>query len=91
VDRALSSFVENGIPILTTSTSCSLALKHEYRAVLGLEDEGFLQLAQGTWDIFEFLLDRFVDRLARAQLNPERRVILYHAPCRNSSPHPSAS
>ncbi len=53
--RLLLPFVEAGIPIVGTSTSCTLALKHDYRTILGIEGDSAETVAHGTFDIFEFL------------------------------------
>jgi glycerol-3-phosphate dehydrogenase subunit C len=79
--ESLAPFVQAGIPILGTSTSCTLALKHEYQAVLGLEGAQIEALADQTQDIFEFLVWHADRRLREAEFKPVALKILYHAPC----------
>jgi len=79
--RRLQPFLQAGLPLVTTSTSCSLALKHEHRAVLELEGEEFDRLGQGTWDFFELLQAEFLPALDRQRLVPVPRTALYHPPC----------
>lgn len=54
--RKLAPYARDGYIIVGTSTSCTLALKHEYQTVLGLEGEDVRLVAQNTYDFFEFLL-----------------------------------
>jgi glycerol-3-phosphate dehydrogenase subunit C len=77
----LSPFVKAGLSVVGTSTSCTLALKHEYRAVLGLEGAPIEALADRTRDIFEFLLWDAPARLQAFDLEPVPMRVLYHAPC----------
>lgn len=79
--RKLRPFLEAGLPIVATSTSCSLALKHEYRAVLGLEGEEFDLLGQGTRDLFELIASRFADELDEIEFQRMDRTVVYHPPC----------
>jgi glycerol-3-phosphate dehydrogenase subunit C len=77
----LGSFAAANVPIIGTSTSCTLALKHEYRAILGLSGETADQVAAGTYDVFEFLLDRDPGPLARIAFQSLPLRVLYHPPC----------
>jgi glycerol-3-phosphate dehydrogenase subunit C len=77
----MAPFVQAGLPIVGTSTSCTLAFKHEYRAVLGLEGAKFEMLADRTRDLFEFLLWDAPDRLEKIKLGPLSMKVLYHIPC----------
>jgi glycerol-3-phosphate dehydrogenase subunit C len=83
--RLLLPFVEAGIPIVGTSTSCTLALKHDYRTILGIEGDSAEAVAHGTFDIFEFLDGRLSDALDRAELAPIEASALYHPPCQLKS------
>ena len=83
--RHLLPFAEKEIPIVGTSTSCTLELKHEYRAVLGLEGRDFDLIAEWTRDIFEFLLEEFGEAIEAVELKPVPRRVLYHAPCQLKS------
>jgi glycerol-3-phosphate dehydrogenase subunit C len=79
--KALRPFLEAGLPVVATSTSCGLALKHEYRAVLGLEGEEFDLLGQGTRDFFELITSQFADELNEIEFQSVERTVVYHPPC----------
>lgn len=81
----LKPFVSSGIPIIGSSTSCTLQLKHEYRAVLGLNGRGFEDLAYATQDVFEFIVESKWNALKKLELKPIEARILYHAPCQLKS------
>lgn len=83
--RLLLPFVEAGIPIVGTSTSCTLALKHDYRTILGMEGDAAEAIALNTFDIFEFIEARFGEALDRAELSPIEGTVLYHPPCQLKS------
>jgi glycerol-3-phosphate dehydrogenase subunit C len=77
----LFPYAQQGIPIVGTSTSCTLTLKEEAPELLGMHDTAARMVAENTYDIFEFL------RLLhdRGELNtdfkPIDRSLPYHAPC----------
>jgi glycerol-3-phosphate dehydrogenase subunit C len=77
----LTPWVERGIPVLGTSTSCTLALKHEYRAVLGLSGPQVDGLGDGTYDLFEYLDHVLRPAFSDLGLLPVPLRVLYHAPC----------
>jgi glycerol-3-phosphate dehydrogenase subunit C len=77
----LGPWAERGIPIVGTSTSCTLALKHEYRAVLNLAGPAVERLSQATYDIFEYLEHVLRVEPESLTLHPVERTALYHAPC----------
>jgi glycerol-3-phosphate dehydrogenase subunit C len=77
----LAPFAEAGIPIVGTSPSCMLALKHEYRTILGVDGPQSEAVAEWSYDLFEFLLDQAVDMFDQLRLRPIRQRVLYHAPC----------
>jgi len=78
---SLAPWADHGIPIVGTSTSCTLALKHEYRAVLGISGAGVDSVASNTYDFFEYLEHLFgLDRI-EPRLQPLPLHVLYHAPC----------
>ncbi len=77
----LAPFARERIPILGTSTSCTLSLKHDYRAILGLEGEDAEGVAEGTYDIFEYMTLLLPEALDRLEYFPVRATALYHAPC----------
>lgn len=77
----LYPYVQQGIPIVGTSTSCTLTLKEEAPELLGLHSDPVRAVAENTFDIFEFL--RMLHE--RGELNtdfvPIARTLPYHAPC----------
>jgi len=77
----LSPFVKAGLPLIGSSTSCTLALKHEYQTVLGLQGRLIETLADRTRDVFEFLLWDAPGRLEGVDFAPLPMKVLYHAPC----------
>jgi len=79
--RALAPFARAGYPIVGTSTSCTLSLKHDYRTILGLDGADADVLAENTYDFFEFLTLRLDDRLAALSLHELPARALYHPPC----------
>src|SRR3990172_5175753 len=77
----LHPWAERGIPIVGTLTSCTLALKHEYRGVLGLSGAEVEAVSESTFDLFEFLDQVLEDRIDDLALIPVRRRVLFHPPC----------
>ena len=51
----LARYVREGYDIVGTSTSCTLAIKHEYHSVLGLDGPELELMSKATYDIFEYL------------------------------------
>jgi glycerol-3-phosphate dehydrogenase subunit C len=78
----LAPYVRQGYLIVGTSTSCTLALKHEYHAILGLEGEDAELVAGATYDFFEFLQKLETEgRLKTDFRQLPGRALAYHAPC----------
>jgi glycerol-3-phosphate dehydrogenase subunit C len=84
LDRLLP-FVQAGIPIVGTSTSCTLSFKHDYRDVLGLQGHDFAALSANTFDFFEFLTSRPDAPWRQMDLGPVPARVLYHPPCQLKS------
>lgn len=79
--RRLWPYVQAGLPIVGTSTSCTLTLKEEAPELLGLHSHEVRAVAAATYDIFEFLRDLAErDELCR-DLRPLERTLPYHMPC----------
>ncbi len=64
-----------------TATSCTLSLKHDYRIVLGLQDDGSNAVASSTFDFFEFLTFQLPNEIDRLEFNPLNAEAIYHPPC----------
>ncbi|HET7010282.1 MAG TPA: anaerobic glycerol-3-phosphate dehydrogenase subunit C [Anaerolineales bacterium] len=79
--RGLVPFAEADVPIVGTSTSCVLALKHEYRAILGLTGSEADLVAEYMYDFFEFLRERMPNLPATRPMRSVAMRILYHPPC----------
>ncbi len=82
----LAGFARAGLPIVGTSTSCTLTLKEEAPELLDREDEGTAALRQATWDIFEWLRALHEQGELRTDFQPlpssgASLVLPYHAPC----------
>ncbi len=77
----LASFARAGIPIIGTSTSCTLTLKEEAPELLDLHDEASTALKLATWDIFEWLRELHEQGELRTDFQPITMTLPYHAPC----------
>jgi glycerol-3-phosphate dehydrogenase subunit C len=77
----LLPFVRAGIPIVGTSTSCTLTLKEEAPELLGLHGDDVRAVAAGTYDIFEFLRNLHERGELRTDFRSIERRIPYHPPC----------
>jgi glycerol-3-phosphate dehydrogenase subunit C len=77
----LLPYAQRGIPIVGTSTSCTLTLKEEAPELLGMHDTAARLVAENTYDIFEFL--RLLHERGELDTNfkPIERTLPYHAPC----------
>ncbi len=79
--RHLAPYARQGIPIVGTSTSCTLTLKEEAPELLDMDDEDTRLVAQGTYDFNEFVLPLLEDKLAELDLRPLPFLLPYHPPC----------
>jgi glycerol-3-phosphate dehydrogenase subunit C len=79
--RKLLPYARQGIPIVGTSTSCTLTLKEEAPEILGIHGEEAELVARHTFDIFEFLRDLHARGELETQLLPVARTLPYHMPC----------
>jgi glycerol-3-phosphate dehydrogenase subunit C len=73
--------VRQGYLIVGTSTSCTLTLKHDYRAILDMDDEDARLVAERTYDICEFLRLLWERGEMDTHFNPIEAIVPYHAPC----------
>jgi len=79
--RTLLPVARSGIPIVATSTSCSLTLKHEYRVVLGLRGPEWEELAAGVYDLFEWLRALVWEGELEPAFGALPSRVVYHGPC----------
>ncbi|NJN14942.1 MAG: anaerobic glycerol-3-phosphate dehydrogenase subunit C [Oscillochloris sp.] len=79
--QQLLPYVRQGIPVVGTSTSCTLTLKEEAPELLGLHDDDVKLVAAGTYDIFEFLRDLADRDELDTNFRPMERHLPYHPPC----------
>lgn len=79
--RYLSVYARQGIPIVGTSTSCTLTLKEEAPELLDMHDADTRLVAENTYDFNEFLLHLLDEGTLISELNPIPYLIPYHAPC----------
>jgi glycerol-3-phosphate dehydrogenase subunit C len=77
----LRAYIEAGLPIVGTSTSCTLTLKEEAPEMLDMFGPDSIALKGATWDIFEWLRQLHDDGDLRLDLRQMARVVPYHAPC----------
>lgn len=77
----LYPYVARGIPIVGTSTSCTLTLKEEAPELLGLHSAPVRAVAENTYDIFEFLRMLHTRGELNTDFKPIERTLPYHAPC----------
>lgn len=66
--------------VITSCGSCGLAIKHEWKQLLGLDVPDLL--TSNVYDITEFLVDVLGIRDVQSEIKgPESRTITYHDPC----------
>jgi glycerol-3-phosphate dehydrogenase subunit C len=78
---SLAAFARAGVRIVGTSTSCTFALKAEYRELLDLHDDDARAVADATWDICELLVDLHDRGELDTRLAPVAESVPYHPPC----------
>jgi glycerol-3-phosphate dehydrogenase subunit C len=69
------------LTIVSTAGSCQGMLKHEAREIMGVHDESLKAMGERTRDICEFLLELAENGELPLDLKPNRRTVVYHAPC----------
>lgn len=79
--RYLVEYARQGIPIVGTSTSCTLTLKEEAPELLDMHDEDTKLVAQQVYDFNEFILMLFDEGTLDLDLQPIPLDLPYHAPC----------
>jgi glycerol-3-phosphate dehydrogenase subunit C len=78
---SLVEYARQGIPIVGTSTSCTLTLKEEAPELLDMHDEATRLVAENTFDFNEFILPLLEAKSADLHLRPIPLDLGYHAPC----------
>jgi glycerol-3-phosphate dehydrogenase subunit C len=82
---SLAELARAGYRIVGTSTSCTHALKAEYREMLDLADDDARAVADATWDICELLVDLHDRGELDIELGPIAEPLPYHPPCQLKS------
>jgi glycerol-3-phosphate dehydrogenase subunit C len=77
----LVKYARQGIPIVGTSTSCTLTLKEEAPELLDMHDEDTLLVAENTYDFNEFLLLLQEEGSLNLNVKPIPLTLGYHIPC----------
>jgi glycerol-3-phosphate dehydrogenase subunit C len=78
---ALYAYARRGFRIVGSSTSCTHALKAEYRKMLDLDDEAARGVAEATWDVMELLADLHERGALSTDLGALPGPLPYHPPC----------
>lgn len=79
--RSLVQFARQGIPIVGTSTSCTLTLKEEAPDLLDMHDEDTKLVAENTYDFNEFLLMVYDEGKLNLDFRGLPYELPYHVPC----------
>jgi glycerol-3-phosphate dehydrogenase subunit C len=79
--ESLVKYARQGIPIVGTSTSCTLTLKEEAPDLLDMHDEDTELVAQSTYDFNEFILMLLEESSLNLELQPIPLKLPYHVPC----------
>lgn len=74
----MNPYLQAGIPIITSCTSCGLALKEEYPTI---EAPGSERIGLQTYDLFEFLWKLHEQRELRDDFQEVPVALGYHTPC----------
>ncbi|HEX8917442.1 MAG TPA: anaerobic glycerol-3-phosphate dehydrogenase subunit C [Chloroflexota bacterium] len=83
--RRLLPMARAGIPIVATSTSCSLTLKQYYRDLLDIRTEEADLVASNVFDICEFLRILYERGQMNLDFGEVDLEVAYHAPCQLKS------
>jgi glycerol-3-phosphate dehydrogenase subunit C len=79
--RKLEPYARQNIPILVGGTSCGLALKSDYREILGIHTKAAQILAENVYDICEFLWLEYEAGRLQTDFAPQERLLPYHTSC----------
>lgn len=75
----LLPYAQKGLPIIFTSTSCSLNVKYEYPKALGTPEAQLV--ADHCYDISEFLMMLHGEGKLETDFHPVEEELPYHQPC----------
>ncbi len=78
---SLVKYAKQGIPIVGTSTSCTLSLKSDYLHILDFDSDEAKLVSHHTYDICEFLLDLADAGQLKTDFQPVEATFPYHSPC----------
>ena len=70
---------EQGIPVVSCCTSCSLMLRKEYEELFG--EAAMKEAGENVYDAFEFLEMLDAEGAFNTELHPVQKRFLYHVPC----------
>jgi glycerol-3-phosphate dehydrogenase subunit C len=79
--RSLVEYTRQGIPIVGTSTSCTLTLKEEAPELLDMHDENTRLVAENVFDFNEFLMKLYDEGTLNQNFQPIPLELPYHVPC----------
>lgn len=79
--RHLVDYAREGIPIIGTSTSCTLTLKEEAPELLDMHDLDTELVAGSVYDFNEFLVKLYDEGKLNPDLRPIPLTLGYHVPC----------
>ena len=79
--QQLLPYARQGIPIVGTSTSCTLTLKEEAPELLDMFDEETQLVARQVFDFNEFILNLYYKGELKMDLKPLPLSLPYHQPC----------
>ncbi len=79
--KKLSPYIEQGLPVVGTSISCTLVLREEASEMLGMENEGTKLMKEGVWDICEWFRELEGDGKFKTDFRELPLVLPYHASC----------
>ncbi len=79
--QSLVAYARQGIPIVGTSTSCTLTLKEEAPELLDMHDEDTRLVAESTYDFNEFLVGLLDEGQLNLQFQAIPLTLPYHVPC----------
>lgn len=79
--KRLKPYADQGYDIVSSSTSCGMMLKREYREILDLEGPDFDLVSERTFDICEYLLNLHERGELDTHFSKMDKTVAYHAPC----------